>query len=388
MSINLTDYYSREEWEQFYAETRRHETPFIVVNLGVIQRKYEELRRLFPYAKVYYAVKANPAPEVVSLLRDLGSCFDIASVYELDMLLKLGVSPLRLSYGNTIKKASEIRYAYERGVRLFATDSLPDIHNLAENAPGADVFFRVLTEGAETAEWPLSRKFGCHPDIMLSEIFLAKSLGLHPVGVSFHVGSQQRDVGAWNSAIAKARYMFDCSEEDGIPLNLLNMGGGFPAHYLLANTHPLETYAKEITRYLTDNFGDILPQVILEPGRSLAAEAGILVSEVIAVTQKTRQNIDKWLYTDTGVFNGLIETLGESIRYPIYCEAKGEDSRNFILAGPTCDSMDVMYENFRVPLPSEITSGDRLYWLSAGAYTSSYCAVGFNGFPPLKTFFC
>ncbi len=387
MSISPTDYYSAQEWEQFYAESRLHQTPFVVVNLGVIKRKYEELIRLFPYAKVYYAVKANPAIEVVSLLRDLGSNFDIASTYELDMLLNLGISPSRLSYGNTIKKAADIKYAFERGVRLFATDSLPDIENLAKYAPGSNVFFRILTEGAATAEWPLSRKFGCHPDILLSEIILARSLGLHPVGISFHVGSQQRDVGTWDSAIAKARYLFDCSEEEDIPLSLINMGGGFPAHYIMSNTFSIETYAKEIERYMKENFGDSFPQVILEPGRSLVGESGVLVSEVVMVTRKTRHSIDKWLYTDAGVFNGLIETLGESIKYPIYCEAEGEDSENFIIAGPTCDSIDVMYEKFRVPLPSKINSGDRMYWLTAGAYISSYCAVEFNGFPPLKTFF-
>lgn len=387
MSITPDDYYSPQEWEQFRAEARLHQTPFVVVNLGIIKRKYEELVRLFPYAKVYYAVKANPAKEVVSLLRDLGSCFDIASVYELDMLLDLGVDPSRLSFGNTIKKAADIKYAYDRGVRLFATDSLPDIENLAKYAPGADVFFRILTEGAATAEWPLSRKFGCHPDILLSEIILARSLGLHPVGISFHVGSQQRDVGAWDSAIAKASYLFGCSQEEDIPLHLINMGGGFPAHYLMSNTYSIETYAKEITQYLKDNFGNSLPQVILEPGRSLVAESGILVTEVIMVTRKSRHSIDKWLYTDTGVFNGLTETLEESIKFPIYCEADGDDSENYIIAGPTCDSMDVMYEKFRVPLPAKVTSGDRLYWLTAGAYTTSYCAVGFNGFPPLKTYY-
>ena len=121
-------------------EADRHSTPFLVVNLNIVERKYKELKKLFPFAKVYYAVKANPAIEVLELLRDLGSCFDIASRYELDRVLSLGISPERLSYGNTIKKPVDIRYFYEKGVTLFATDSERDVRNIAREAPGARIF--------------------------------------------------------------------------------------------------------------------------------------------------------------------------------------------------------------------------------------------------------
>lgn len=386
MSIDPLDYYQSKEWDSFITEAGKLETPFLLVNLGIIRKKYAELRKLMPFAKIYYAVKANPAPEVISLLRDLGSCFDIASVYELDRVLSLGVDPSRLSYGNTIKKASSIKHFYDKGVRLYATDNIGDLRNIAKYAPGSKVFFRILSEGAETADWPLSRKFGCHPDMAYDLICEAERLKLVPYGASFHVGSQQRDIGAWDSAIAKVRYLFDAAREAGIELKMINMGGGFPANYI-SKTSPLELYASEVTRYLSEDFGDEHPEVILEPGRSLVGEAGVLVSEVVMISQKSFHGVDKWVYLDTGKFNGLIETWDEAIKYPIYCSRRGEESEDFIIAGPTCDSQDVMYEYFRNPLPANLKVGDRLFWLTTGAYTGSYCAVEFNGFPPLKSYF-
>ncbi|MDD4818441.1 MAG: type III PLP-dependent enzyme [Victivallaceae bacterium] len=386
MSIDPLDYYLPEEWGKFMAAAGKHETPFLLVNLGIVRKNYETLKRLLPFAKTYFAVKANPAKEVLTLLRDLGSNFDIASVYELDRVLSLGVEPSRLSYGNTIKKPQDIKYFYEKGVRLFVTDNIADLRNLAQFAPKSKVFFRVLTEGAETADWPLSRKFGCHPDMAYELICEAQRLGLIPYGASFHVGSQQRDIGAWDSAIAKMRYLFDATEEAGIKLKMINMGGGFPANYI-SKTSPMELYASEITRYLQEDFGDDLPELILEPGRSLVAEAGVLVSEVVMISQKSFHSVDKWVYLDTGKFNGLIETWDEAIKYPLYCDRIGIDSEDFIIAGPTCDSQDIMYEYYRNPLPENLKPGDRIFWLTTGAYTSSYCAVEFNGFPPLKTHF-
>ena len=209
MRIDVLDYYTKEDWLAIKQEANQHPTPFLVVNLDIVRRKYEELLHHFPFAKIYYAVKANPAVEVLELLRDLGSCFDIASRYELDRVLALGITPDRISFGNTIKKAADIRYFYEKGVRLFATDSEGDLRNIAKEAPGARVFCRILTEGSETADWPLSRKFGCHPDMAIDLVLLARELNLEPCGISFHVGSQQRDIGAWDSAIAKVRYIFD-----------------------------------------------------------------------------------------------------------------------------------------------------------------------------------
>jgi ornithine decarboxylase len=386
MSIKIEDYYPPATFQRMKAFADKQETPFVVIDTETIANAYDELGDCFPFARIYYAVKANPAVEIIRLLRDKGSNFDIASIYELDKVLNEGVGAERISYGNTIKKSRDIRYFYEKGVRLFATDSEADLRNIAKAAPGSRIYVRILSEGSTTADWPLSRKFGCQPDMALDLLILARELGLVPYGVSFHVGSQQRDIDVWDAVIAKVKVIFErLKEEDGIELKMINMGGGFPANYI-TKTNSLETYAEEIIRFLKEDFGDELPEIILEPGRSLIANAGILVSEVVLVSRKSRTAVERWVYTDVGKFSGLIETMDEAIKYPIWTEKKGE-MEEVVIAGLTCDSADIMYENYKYGLPLNLASGDRLYWLSTGAYTTSYSAVEFNGFPPLKAFY-
>ena len=385
-AVTVYDYFDEATWGRIKAFADTHETPFLVVDLATIDRQYNDLARYFPYARTYYAVKANPAPQVLTLLRDKGSCFDIASTYELDKVLALGVSPDRISFGNTIKKAKDIRTFYQKGVRMFATDSEADLRNIAKAAPGSRVYARILTEGTLTADWPLSRKFGCESDMAMDLLILARDLGLEPYGVSFHVGSQQREIGAWDAALGKVKVIFNrLRQEDGIKLKMINMGGGFPANYI-QRTNELAIYAEEITRFLKEDFMDEMPEIIIEPGRSLVSNAGVLVSEVVLISRKSRTALHRWVYTDVGKFSGLIETLDESIKYPIYTEKNGE-LENAIIAGPTCDSADIMYENYKYGLPLNLATGDRLYWLSTGAYTTTYASVEFNGFPPLKDYY-
>lgn len=386
MIPSITDYYDQATFERIKAHADTRETPFLVVDTATVERQYEELAVAFPYASVYYAVKANPASEILTLLRDRGSNFDIASVYELDKVMALGVRPERISYGNTIKKSRDIRYFYDKGVRMFATDAEADLRNIAKAAPGSRVYVRILTEGTQTADWPLSRKFGCQTDMAMDLLVLARDLGLEAYGVSFHVGSQQRDIGAWDAAIAKVKVIFErLREEDAIELKMINMGGGFPANYT-TKTNDLATYAEEITRYLREDFGDDLPQIILEPGRSLVSNAGVLVSEVVLISRKSHTGLNRWVYTDVGKFSGLIETMGEAIKFPVYTDKKGE-LEEVVLAGPTCDSADIMYEDHKYLMPLNLAIEDRLYWFSTGAYTTSYSAIEFNGFPPLKAYY-
>lgn len=386
MAFDPADYLDPDAFARILDFTRAQETPFLVVDTATVARQYDELTEGFPYAEVYYAVKANPSPTIIDLVRQKGGNFDIASVYELDRVLGLGVTPDCISYGNTIKKAKDVRYFHEKGVRLFATDSEADLRTIAREAPGARVYLRILTEGTQTADWPLSRKFGCQSDMAMDLLILARDLGLIPYGVSFHVGSQQRDIGAWDAAIAKVKVIFErLRDEDGIELEMINLGGGFPANYI-TRTNDLKTYAEEITRFLHEDFGESLPRIILEPGRSLVANAGVLVSEVVLIARKDHTALNRWVYTDAGVFSGLIETLGEAIKFPIYTQRTG-DEEEVVLAGPTCDSADIMYENYKYPLPLDLAIGDRLYWLTTGAYTASYSSVEFNGFPPLRDFY-
>src|SRR5690606_9877607 len=143
-------------------------------------------------------------------------------------------------------------------------------------------------------------------------------------------------------------------------LKMINMGGGFPANYI-TRTNDLETYAREISRFLEEDFGKDFPKIIIEPGRSLIANAGILVSEVVLISRKSRTALHRWVFTDVGKFSGLIETLNEAIKFPIYVEKRGELEES-VIAGPTCDSADIMYENYKYPMPLNLAIGDRMYW--------------------------
>lgn len=381
------DYYADGEWRKLLEHTQSLATPFIVINLNRVRQQYQELTRCFPDSAIHYSVKANPAVEVIELLNELGSHFDVASRYEMDKALSVGVSPEKILFGNTIKKAADIEYAYQKGVRLFATDCVMDIEKIAACAPGSRIYVRILVQGGETADWPLSRKFGCHPKAAVSLLQAAAKLGLAPYGISFHVGSQQRAVWQWYEALTSVAEIFAAAGKKGLNPELINMGGGLPATYI-NKTRSIKEYADEIRRYINDHFNGRPPRIILEPGRSMVGNAGILVTEVITIAKKSRSDSHRWVYLDAGKFNGLIETTDEGTKYPVVM-AEESDRRvgEVILAGPTCDSSDILYEKARYKLPLSLQAGERLYWLSTGAYTSSYASVEFNGFPPIPSYF-
>jgi ornithine decarboxylase len=362
---------------------RQPQTPCLVVDLDVVRQAYKKLSRAMPEAVIYYAVKANPAHEILSLLASLGSSFDCASLNEIDQVLAAGGSAERISFGNTIKRHSDIAAAHARGVCLFAFDSREELEKIAYAAPGARVFCRILTSGAG-AEWPLSRKFGCEPEMAEELLLAARDLGVVPCGISFHVGSQQRDPHQWDDAVATAAKLFRSLADAGIELDLLNIGGGFPARYR-RKLPVLCAYGAAIRRAIHTYFGNQLPNVIVEPGRQMVGEAGIIQTEVLLISRKARRDDRRWVYLDIGKFGGLAETEGEAIQYPVRSRRRGRRER-VILAGPTCDSADVLYERSNYRLPVDLSIGDKIEIRATGAYTSTYASVGFNGFEPLRCY--
>lgn len=366
-----------------FLATERPATPCLVIDLTVVAESYRKLADALPEAGIYYAVKANPAPEILRLLATLGSSFDAASVPEIEMVLAAGGLPERISYGNTIKKKGDIAKAYALGVRLFAFDSQAELEKIAAAAPGAKVLCRILTSG-EGADWPLSRKFGCSPGMASHLLREAKALGLEPCGVSFHVGSQQRHPRQWKCAVGAAARIFRELAEDGIELTMLNIGGGLPARYR-CKVPSLKAYARVIRTAIQKSFGNRLPDVIVEPGRQMVGEAGVIETEVVLIAQKSRSDERRWVYLDIGRFGGLAETENEAIQYPIRSRRKGQGER-VILAGPTCDSADILYQQADYRLPRNLQIGDRLQIRSAGAYTATYASVAFNGFQPLRCY--
>jgi len=361
---------------------RRGDGPCLVVDLDVVRENYLAFTQAMPDTRVFYAVKANPAPEVLSLLAELGSCFDCASIPEIEMALEAGASADRISYGNTIKKERDVARAFALGVRLFAFDAEAELEKIARAAPGARVFCRVLSD-CEGAEWPLSRKFGCVSQMAIDLLDRAQALGLEPYGVSFHVGSQQRNVEAWDRALAAVSAVFRELSERGIQLRMVNLGGGFPARYLKA-VPAVDSYAAAIGGALRRHFGNRIPETIIEPGRGLVGDAGVIEAEVVLVSQKEAGD-RRWVYLDIGKFGGLAETMDEAIRYPIATPRDGDATAPCVLAGPTCDSADVLYEKAPYPLPLSLTVGDEVLIEGTGAYTTTYASVAFNGFEPLRS---
>jgi ornithine decarboxylase len=362
----------------------RPDVPFVVIDLEVVRDRYERLVAAIPDATVFYAVKANPAPPVLELLVDLGASFDVASPGEIDACLAAGADPARISYGNTVKKERWIAYAFAKGVRIFAIDTEAELRKVAVAAPRSTVCCRITCDGAGS-DWPLSRKFGCTPALAGRLLLDAAHLGLG-VGLSFHVGSQQRDVAAWDRALAPVADCYAMLRAHDVEPKVVNIGGGFPAQYI-DNIPDISAYGDAITHSLRRRLGPDLPLVITEPGRYLVADAGLLRTEVVLVGQRNERDERRWVYLDVGVFGGLAETMGEAIRYRLRTRHDGGPTGPVVLAGPTCDSADVLYENHAYRLPLDLRAGDLVDVLSAGAYTTTYSTVGFNGFAPLDAYY-
>ena len=360
------------------------EGPRLVVDLDVVRENYHGFAKALPDTRVFYAVKANPAPEILDLLARLGSCFDAASLPEIEAALSAGATPDRVSYGNTIKKERDIARAYGLGVRLFAVDCDAEVDKIARAAPGAKVFCRILCDGAG-AEWPLSRKFGCAPEMAARVLEHAHGLGLVAHGLSFHVGSQQRNPRMWDGALKVSAAIFRDLAERGIQLAMLNLGGGFPTRYL-KDVPGVRVYGQTIFRALRRHFGNRIPETIIEPGRGMVGNAGIIEAEVVLISRKSDADAHRWVYLDIGKFNGLAETMDEMIRYPIRTDYDKDALGPCVLAGPSCDSVDLLYEKEPYQLPISLEIGSKLLIEGTGAYTTTYSSVGFNGFAPLKSY--
>jgi ornithine decarboxylase len=367
-----------------FLRRRTDDGPCLVIDLEVVRDNYQAFAKALPDTRVFYAVKANPDPQILKLLAELGSSFDAASVAEIEMVLAAGAAADRVSYGNTIKKERDIARAFALGVRLFAVDCEAEVEKIARAAPGAKVFCRILCDG-NGAEWPLSRKFGCVPAMAPRVLEHAHKLGLIAHGLSFHVGSQQNNVKAWDKALKSAAAVFKDMAERGITLAMVNLGGGFPARYV-KEVPTVKLYGNAIFRALRKHFGNRIPETIIEPGRGLVGDAGVIEAEVVLISRKSDTDKVRWVYLDIGKFGGLAETMDEAIRYPVRTTKDRDEMAPCVIAGPTCDSVDVMYEKTPYLLPVSLAIGDKVLIEATGAYTTTYSSVAFNGFPPLKSY--
>ncbi len=352
--------------------------PAVFVDLDAVASAYGRLSAALPGVALHYAVKANPAPQILRRLVVEGASFDAASLPEIQACIAAGAAPASVCFGSTVKRVRDIARAAEMGVRLFAMDSEEELRKIAVTAPGVGVYCRLAVDPSGAC-WPLGRKFGAGADEAVRLLLLAREQGLDAAGLSFHVGSQQTDPEAWTRAIGLAGGVSDRLREQGLEIRLLNLGGGFPARYREDVPAP-EVYGAAISRALLAAFPAGLPHLMAEPGRGLVAEAGALVSEVVLVSRRDPADPLRWVYLDVGRFGGLAEAEGEAIAYEIRCPRGGETGP-VVVAGPTCDSVDTLWERSGHRLPLDLRAGDRVVLPSAGAYVTAYAAPGFNGFP-------
>ncbi|PNR91677.1 ornithine decarboxylase [Petrotoga sp. HWH.PT.55.6.1] len=355
------------------------ETPFLVLDTNYVKENYYKLKNSINDVEIFYAVKANSHPSILETLRDLGASFDVASRGEIEKLMKLGISTDKMSFGNTIKKEKDIKFAWDNGVEYFAVDAEMEVEKIARNAPGAKVYGR-LSMSSNDSDWPLSGKFGTDVDHLIEILKYAKRKGLIPYGVSFHVGSQSYNKYKWKEAILNASEVFEKLHKQKIDLKMLNLGGGIPVKH----TKPVPE-VEEIGEVINESIKEYLGwveglRVLSEPGRSMVGNAGIIASRVLLRSRKGTQN---WVFLDTGVFHGLMETI-ENFRYEVLVEGKEySETTTMTLAGPTCDSVDTIYDE--IELPIDIDYNDIVYFINTGAYTNEY-ATSFNGIEPLKVY--
>ena len=344
-------------------------TPYLVMESGKVVHALETFQRLFGEKNVYYAVKANPDKSLIQLLSEHGGNFEVSSSGELDLMRDIGVLSERMISAGTIKTAGFIKSAFESGVRYFTADCTSEVESIARYAPGSKLVVRlaVMNTGSE---WPLERKFGVNISEAVKLLEKARTSGLTPWGLSFHVGSQCTLPGTWLDAMDTARSAWDLAEKKDIHLQSLNLGGGFPVEYR-KSVPEIDEFARVIFKGLKEKVPDAR-DILVEPGRAITGHAGTMVATVIAKAMRNRR---RWLYLDVGLFNGLMESIG-GIKYPIVAGRQGKLYK-WILAGPSCDGLDVIDKDVYLP---DVEIGERVLIMSAGAYTTAY-ASAFGGAP-------
>lgn len=371
------------EFDRSVLEKLEYATPFFLFSRKRITEKFQEFQKHFPGALIHYAMKANAEPELLRTLFDAGSAFEVASLHELDMLKEIIVPPEKMIYGTSVKPISHIKAFFEYGVDRFAFDSLPELDKIAAAAPDSRVYVRVIVNDTGSV-FKFSEKFGTDKENIVPLLQRAKALGLHPYGISFHVGSQASNPMAWAAALKSLRPALNHLKKVGLAIDIIDIGGGYPCTY--ASTEEDISLA-EIARHTLAQYQKLpyQPQLILEPGRGIAATTAILVTSVIGRVERKGST---WLFLDAGVYSALFETMAYqgSTRYKVTSLRPSYDSGEMLyaLAGPTGDSPDVI--THEALLPQDMAVGDKLVIHDVGAY-SLVASSRFNGFPKPSVYF-
>ena len=355
---------------------KKDKSPLMLISRGVLRKQYERFLKHLPNVTPYYAIKANPNPEVVRYFIKLGTGFDVASGNEMKLVLDLGADPKKIIFANTIKSVEDIAYAYRRKVKFMTFDNESELYKIAKHCPGARVLVRIKVDNVgSTVE--LSLKFGADPDQAIFLLKKAKSLGLWPAGVAFHVGSQCINVENYIKALDVSSEIFSEAKRIGLDLDILDIGGGFPIRHFEDDDH---VRFKDIARHIRKKTRRLFPKgtkFIAEPGRYLVGPAGTLVTQVIGRTFRNNKN---YYYLNDGVYADFSGIVFDHCRYEFKSLRRGQKFLS-ALAGPTCDSFDTISLSEDLP---ELDVGNVVYVKNIGAYSCASAVPAFNGFPPAK----
>ena len=368
---------SEAERDYYQSLVKQHSSPLLVVSRSILLQQFHTLQSYLPGVTFYYAIKAFPHPGVIQLLAEAGCHFDVASEGEIDLLKPLQVSGRRTIHTHPIKKDKDIRAALRGGSTTFVVDNIDELKKLIPYRSRTGVLLRVSFR-SDSAAIDLSRKFGCSPEQVTGLVQEAKELGVHIRGLSFHVGSQCSDSTMHVSAIEQCAALIDeCNRQQDTPLNVLDIGGGFPVNYS-GDDIDLEEFFTPIARALKRLPEDL--DIIAEPGRFLVAPA---VTGVAAVSGKARRGDYQWYYLDDGIYGSYSGQLFDHVTYPLQIFNRDEKRYPSILAGPTCDSIDIIAEDIALP---ELEEGDLVIGHMMGAYTYA-TATRFNSLAGAKVVF-
>jgi len=291
-------------------------------------------------------------------------------------VLDMGAKPERIIFANTIKSEKDIREACGSRVRFMTFDNEPELYKISEHCPGAEVLIRIKVANIGS-QVELSLKFGADVEQATELLVKARNLGLKPKGVSFHVGSQCIEPANYTSAIEESWAIFEETKKHDLGLDTLNIGGGFPIRHFEKDTHPVfEDMAKTIRQELRERFRNSI-RVIAEPGRFFVGPAGTLVTQVIGRTFRNNKN---YYYLNSGIYTDFSGLVFDHCRYEFKTLRRGQRFLS-TLAGPTCDSFDVISQSEEIP---ELDVGSVIYVKNIGAYSSASAVPGFNGFPCAK----
>ena len=349
-------------------------TPFLVLSPSRIQQSIRTLRTCLPGVELYYAMKSNPDPDLLQLLNGLVNGIDVASYPEVALAATAGVTPDRLFHSNPVKKDTDLAACVRHGVGWFTFDNADEIPKLVAHAPGASVLLRVAIKN-ESCVVDLGAKFGAHEDEALALLLQARAAGVNVRGIAFHVGSQSTDPGIYLTALTLVRRLFDAAATAGIRLDTLDIGGGFPVVYR-TSVPKLEDFCRVVSRGLSQLFPAGV-RIIAEPGRCISGDSMTLVVRVIG---RSIRNGIPWYFIDDGLYGAFSGKLFDHCDYELI-PAKSGPVHECVVAGPTCDSIDIVSRDQLLP---DLNIGDLLMVPGMGAYTKA-SATAFNGFHPPVT---